>query len=87
MMPSSAARRGGGVDVVDAAAVRQHERHDVLLDAVLVDFEIVFLQVGDELALVVADDDVGRDEVDAAADDCPLEWLGALHRLVWAAGC
>ena len=42
-------RRG---DVVDAAAVRQRERDDVLLDAVFVDFELVFLQVGDELPVL-----------------------------------
>ena len=46
--------------------MRQHERRDLLLDAVLVDLELVGLDVGDELiALLVADDDVGRDEIDA----------------------
>ena len=34
---------GGGADVVEtSAAVRQHERHDVLLDAVLVDSKSFF---------------------------------------------
>ena len=42
---------------------------DVLLDAVFEDFEVVLLQVRDELPLVVADDDVGGDEVDAPPDD------------------
>ena len=36
----------------------------LLLDAVLEDLEVVLLQVGDELAAVVADDDVGGDQVD-----------------------
>ena len=54
-------RRG---DVEDAAAVHQRERHDLLLDAVLEDLEVVLLQIGDELPGVVARDDVGRHEID-----------------------
>ena len=52
-------------DVVAAAAVGQRERDDLLRNAVFQNLEIVFLQVGDELTAVVADDDVGRDEFDA----------------------
>ena len=68
-MPSCGRRRRRRRDVVDAAAVGQRERDDLLLHAVFEDLEIVFLQVGDELAAVVADDDVGGDEIDARADD------------------
>ena len=63
--------RGRGrrrLDVEHAAAVRQHERDDVLLDAVLEDLELVRLQIRDELIAFVADDHVGRDEVDADAE-------------------
>ena len=50
-------RRRRRADVVDdAAAVRQHEGDDILLDAVLVDVEVVLRQARDELPLVVADD-------------------------------
>jgi len=41
----------------------------VLLDSVLVDLEVVLLQVGHELALPVADDGVGRDEIDGYPED------------------
>ncbi len=58
-------RRRRRLNVVDATAVREHERHDVLLDAVFEDLEIAGLQVRHELVAVVADDDVGRDEIDA----------------------
>src|SRR5207244_774691 len=40
-------------------------------DAVLVDFEVVFPESGDELSLVVPDPDGVGDEVDAAPDDFP----------------
>ena len=72
MMPSCGGRRRRRLDVQHAAAVRQHERHDVLLDAVLVDLEVLLLQVGDELPAAVADDHVGRDQVDAAANHFAL---------------
>ena len=58
-------RRG---DVVAAPAVGQRERDELLLNAVLEDLEVFFLQVGDELAVVVADDDVRRDEFDARGE-------------------
>ncbi len=59
-------RRRRSLHVVDASAVCEHERRDLLLDAVLVDFELVGLDVSDELvALLIANDDVGRDEIDA----------------------
>ena len=59
-------RRRRSLHVVDASAVREHERRDLLLDAVFVDFELVGLDVGDELiALLIANDHVGRDEIDA----------------------
>ena len=44
--------------VRDAAAMAHRHRRDFLLDAVFVDLELVFLQVGNETALVVLDDDV-----------------------------
>ncbi len=62
-------RRRRRQHVVDAPAVRQHERDDLLLDAVLVDLELFGLQVGDELvAPLIADDHVGGDEIDADAE-------------------
>ena len=46
--------------------MREHERSDLLLDAVLVNFELIGLDVSDELvALLIAYDDVGRLEIDA----------------------
>ena len=55
-------------DVVDAPAVRQRERHELLLHAVFEDLELVLLQVRDELSAAVADDHVGGDQLDARAD-------------------
>ena len=68
MMPFLRRRRRGGLHVVDAPAVREHERHDVLLDAVLEDLELPGLQIRDELVAIVADDHVGGDEIDADAE-------------------
>ena len=61
-------RRRRRLHVVDTTAVREHERHDVLLHAVFEDLELPRLQVRHELVAVVADDDVGRDEIDADAE-------------------
>ncbi len=44
-------RRRRGLQVVDASAVHERQRRNVLLDAVLEDFEIVLREVGDELIL------------------------------------
>ena len=44
--------------------MHERERRNLLLDAVFVDLEIVLLQVGDELPLIVPGDDVGRHEID-----------------------
>ena len=54
--------------VGDAAAMAHRHRRDLLLHAVLVDFEVVFLQVGDEAPLLVPRDDVHRDGVDLHAE-------------------
>ncbi len=75
-------RRRRRLHVVDAPAVREHERHDVLLHAVLEDLELARLQIGHELVAVVADDDVGRDEVNADAEG---RLLGRRLRLAAAA--
>ena len=64
-------RRRCRLEVVDAAAVHQRQRGNVLFDAVLEDFEIVFREVGDELILVVPDDGVHRHEIDPG----PEVWL------------
>ena len=50
--------------VGDAPAVTERHRGDVLLDAVLVDLEFLFLEVRNEAALIVLHDDVHRDGVD-----------------------
>jgi hypothetical protein len=60
-------RRRRRRDVVDAAAVGQRKRDQLLLDAVLEHFELVLLQVRDELPAGVADDHVGRNEFDPGA--------------------
>ena len=66
-------RRGGRGDVgQDPPAVREHERHDVLLDAVLVDLEVSLVQVRHEPAAVVPHDQVGGHVGDAAPDDFAL---------------
>ena len=62
-------RRVRGHVVDHAAAVREHEGDQLLLDAVLEDLEVLLAQVGDELPLGVADDHRVGDQVDAAADD------------------
>ena len=64
MMPSRTGRRGRCLRLVHAAAVHERKRIELLLDAVLVDLEIVFREVGLELPAPVADDDVRADEVD-----------------------
>ncbi len=66
-------RRGG--DVVGAAAVRQGKRHERLRHAVLDDLEVPVLEVGDELSLVVANDDVGGHEIDARREVGPPLFL------------
>src|SRR5262245_60559372 len=45
----------------------QRHRHDILLDAVLVDLELVLLQVGYEHATIVPDNDVLGDGVNLHA--------------------
>ena len=57
-------RRRRRRDVEHASAMHEREGDDLLLHAVLEDFEVVLLEIGDEHALVVAGDDVGGDEVD-----------------------
>ena len=49
---------------VGAAAMNQHERRELLLDAVFVELEIVLGEIGLELPAPVPDDDVGADQVD-----------------------
>jgi hypothetical protein len=66
--PLGRRRRRRREHVVDAAAHDHGHRHDVLLDAVFEDFEIVLLQVGHEVALVVAHDHVVGDEIDLNAE-------------------
>ena len=75
-------RRGGRFRVVDAPAVREDKGHQVLLHPVFVHVEIALLEIRDEYALVVADDDVGRDDVEAPADNRSLVH-GSDDRLVW----
>ena len=53
------------------------ERFDGLKVPVLEDVEVLHLQVGDRVAVLVGDDDVDTDEVDAAAEDGLLR-LGRL---------
>ena len=55
----------------------RRELFDRLRLAVFEDLEIDFLQVADRLRLLVGDDDVDADEVDAAAE------RGPLRRLAW----
>ncbi len=69
-------RRRRGLHVVDATAVCENERDDVLLDAVFVNLELSGFQVGDELiAALLADDHVGGHEIHADAE----RWRGRLH--------
>jgi len=65
--------------VEDAASVHQGEGGNLLLDAVLEHLEFVFLQVGHELAAVVAGDDISRHEVDGDTE-CRLRLLATLWR-------
>ena len=50
MMPSGGGGGGGASTLVTRPPVSD-DRDDVLLDAVFVDFELVLLQIGDELSL------------------------------------
>src|SRR5688572_5519510 len=54
--------------IADAPAVHQRQRRNVLLHAILVNFEILLRQVGDELVLIVPGDDVGGDVIDRDAE-------------------
>ena len=62
--PFGRRRRRRRQHVGDAAAGDHRHRRDVLLHAVFEDLEFFLLQIGDEVALLVADDDVVRDEID-----------------------
>ncbi len=53
-----------GLQVESAAAVHQQHRRDLLFHAVFEDVELFLGQVGHELAVAVAHDDVGRHQVD-----------------------
>jgi hypothetical protein len=57
-------RRWRRCEIVDAAAVHQRQRGNVLLHAVFVNLEVVLREVGDKLVLAVTRDDIGRDVVD-----------------------
>ena len=61
-------RRRRRLQVEDAAAVDQRHRRHVLLDAVLVDLDLVLREIGDELIPAVANDDVGGHEIDGDAE-------------------
>ena len=88
-------RRGRGF-VVDPATMGEQKRDHVLLDAVFEDLEVSLLQIGDELPLVVADDHVRGDDVEASTDNAPLRgadrllggrWLSTSRwRRLWRRG-
>ena len=68
MMPSGGGGGGASSTLVTRPPGIMCIEMIVLLDAVLVDLEFVLRQVGDEVALVVLDDDVLRDSVDLHAE-------------------
>ena len=78
--PLGRRRRRRREHVGDAAAGDDRHRRDVLLHAVFEDLELFLLQIGDEVALVVANDDVVRDEIDR-----DLEGRFLLRRRRWRA--
>ena len=55
-------------DVRHAPASDHCHRREFLLHAVFIDFEFILLEVRDEVALVVAHDDVVRDQIDLDAE-------------------
>ena len=59
--------------------MRQHERDDVLLDAVFVDLEVPFAEVRDELPAIVSNDDVAGNQVCTPPDDIALRWRRGRH--------
>ena len=90
MIPSCVGAGGGASRLVHAPAVDQRERGDVLLDAVFENLEVVFRQIGDELVLGVADDDVHVDQVDVDREIGLLTLRrrgGGLRRRDLSSGC
>src|SRR5262245_19726406 len=69
-------RRRWSLQIVDAPAMHQRERRNLLLDAVFEDLELVLGQVSDELIAAVAHDRIHRDEVDTGSK----VWLPGLSR-------
>ena len=65
MMPSCGGGGGGAATLKTRPPWTSVNETTLLRHAVLEDLELVLLQVGDELPLVVAGDHVGRDEIDA----------------------
>ena len=68
MMPSCVGGGGGASRLWTRPPWTSVKRRDVLLDAVLVDLEVVLRQVGDELILGVADDRVHRHQSMSTAE-------------------
>ena len=87
MMPSGGGGGGGASTFVTRPPVTTVIDDDVLLDAVLVDLELVLLQVGDEIPLLVADDDVVRDEIDLDLEGRFFLCSGGVCGLAGAGAC
>jgi hypothetical protein len=65
-------RRRRRQDVGHTSAGHDRHRRDVLLHTVFENLEIFFLEVRDEIALLVANDDVVRHEIDLDLEGRPL---------------
>ena len=63
-LPTASTGGGGASTFVITAAVAHRHRRDLLLHAVFVDLEFVLAQIGNEVAFLVAGNDVGRDQID-----------------------
>ena len=61
-------RHSRSLRLVHATAVHERKRGELLLDAVLVDLEVLLRKVGLELPSPVPDDDVGADEIDGGPE-------------------
>ena len=70
-------RHGCGLRLINATAVHEGERRDLLFDTVLEDVEIILAEVGLKLTPSIPDDDVGTDEIDRRAE----RRIGLLRRI------
>ena len=73
--PSCSGDRRRRLLVVGPAAMAQHEGDDVLLHTVFVELEVLRFEIGNELSLRIANNDVERDQVGVQPERRRLQGL------------